>query len=593
MSDFLVRFATVNGTGSASANGILAKALFRSGASIGPKNLFPSNIQGMPTWYEIRVSDKGYRSRKERADLLVSVNRNSLLEDLNKVEKHAYVVYDSTGGFLPPAQNESLNWLALPMTQIALDAFSTSPKRFNLQNLIYVGAVAALLNIPTDIVLGLIRERYGKKKGLESDLQAFQLGYDYAKKTFSCPLPFAIEAKAPNPEAILIEGNYAMALACLYAGATVVGWYPITPSTGLVEHFSSLCERYRKNPETGKKRFAIMQAEDEMTAIGMVVGAAWNGARSFTATSGPGFTLMNEILGFSYYAEIPTVLFNVQRCGPSTGLPTRNQQADLLQAAYASHGDTKHLLLFPCDPKESFEFAALAFDLAERYQTPVIVMSELETAMNEFVSEPLTWDDARMPDRGKIISKQDLETRKKPFFRYLDEDGDGVPYRSFPGVDKRLAYFTRGSGHDRFGRYTEDAVAYCDNMNRLAKKFAELAEKIPAPIHKIHKKRTHPVCLVYFGSTQEVMAEVLDLLEAQGVCLDTVRLRAFPFSHSVGEILAGYERVFVIEQNRDGQMRALLRGELNLKVDMESLGFFDGLPLLADQLAKAVLAKLS
>lgn len=592
MQDFVIRFASVNGTGSASANGIVARSLFRCGLSIGPKNMFPSNIQGMPTWYDIRVSDKEFKSRKEHADLLVSANRNSLEEDLKGVRENAYVIYDSTGGFQAPPTKHKVNLLALPMTQIALDAFPTNPKRFNLQNLIYVGAVSALLKIPTEVVEKMIQERYGKKKGVESDIEAFRLGHAYALKHFPCPLPFAVEAKEADPEKILIEGNYAMALGCLYAGASVVGWYPITPSTGLVENFSALCERYRKNPETGEKRYALVQSEDEMTAIGIVVGAAWNGARSFTATSGPGFTLMHEILGFAYYAEIPTVLFNVQRCGPSTGLPTRNQQADILQAAYASHGDTKHILLFPSNPEEGFHFAQLAFNLAERYQTPVIVMTELETGMNEFISKPLRKDPSLTTDRGKVLRKDDFLKRAKPFFRYMDEDGDGVPYRSVPGDDSRLAFFTRGSGHDRFGRYTEDANAYADNMERLAKKFRLLSEHLPqAELHS-SKKRTHNICLVYFGSTQEVMNEVSYLLEGKGLHFDSLRIRSFPFSETLQRTLQNYDTVLIIEQNRDAQMRKLLSGELDLKMKLESVCFFDGLPLVAEKVAKEIAAKI-
>jgi len=591
MEDFVVRFATVNGTGSASANGILARALFRCGLSIGPKNMFPSNIQGMPTWYEIRVNNSGFSSRKEQADLLVSVNRNSIAEDLKGVRSGAFVLYDSTGGFLPP-KREDLQYLALPMTQLALEAFPTSAKRFNLQNIIYVGAVSALLKIPVQKVEELIQERYGKKKGVESDLTAFQLGFRYAQEHFPCPLPFAIEAKEADAEKILIEGNYALALGCLYAGATVVGWYPITPSTGLVEHFSALCEKHRKDPDSGTRRFALIQAEDEMTAIGIVVGAAWNGTRSFTATSGPGFSLMNEILGFAYYAEIPTVLFNVQRCGPSTGLPTRNQQADLLQAAYASHGDTKHILLFPSHPEECFHFAYLAFDLADRFQTPVIVMTELETAMNEFVSNPLKWDSERQPDRGKLLRKEEFQQRQKPFFRYTDEDGDGIPYRSLPGDDAKLAYFTRGSGHDRFGRYTEDASAYAENMERIAKKFRLLSEKLPAPEWIQCAKPSYNMCVVYFGSTNEAMGEVLAILNDKGIFVDTLRIRSFPFSKETQSILNKYKNIVVVEQNRDAQMKKLLCGELQLGVNVQSVCFFDGMPLIAEKLAAQIASQI-
>ncbi len=586
MSDFVIRFATVNGTGSASANGIIARSLFRCGMNIGPKNMFPSNIQGQPTWYDIRVSERGYSSRKEHADILVSANRNSIASDLGGVRAGGFVIYDSTGHFEPP-KVEGLHYLALPMTELALQTFPGSPKRFMLQNLLYVGAVAALIEIPMPVLKTVIQERYGKSKGVDKDLEACELGFAYAKQNFPCPLAFAIKAKEADPDKILIEGNYAMALGCLYAGASVVGWYPITPSTGLIEQFSSLCEKHRRDPKTGARRFAMIQAEDELTAIGITIGANWNGARSFTATSGPGFTLMNEFLGYAYYAEIPTVLFNVQRCGPSTGMPTRNQQADLLQAAYASHGDTKHVMLFPGDPEEGFRFAYQAFDFAERFQTPIIVMSDLELGMNEFVSKPLQWDGAS-PDRGKVLRKAEFEARQKPFFRYTDDDGDGIPYRTLPGDDPRMAYFTRGSGHDRFGRYTEDAKAYAENMERIAKKFSLLADKLPAPEYLKNPHGKAKSCLVYIGSTKEVITECIDALGNSGIILDCIRIRAFPFASDLKARLEAYDTLYIIEQNRDAQLRKLLNAELELKATMHSLIHFDGLPLIAQKIADQI-----
>nr|ALV86737.1 2-ketoglutarate: NADP oxidoreductase, alpha subunit [uncultured bacterium P2N8] len=591
VNEFVLRFANVNGTGSASANGLVARALFRMGLPVGPKNIFPSNIQGLPTWFEIRVSEAGYTGRRGTVDLMVAMNGQTFAEDVRSVEPGGYLLYDSSKPLAPELRRSDINFLDVPLTEMVTREFANPRQRLLFKNIAYVGVLSALLDIEPPVVAQLIREQFqGKEKLIPPNMQAFEMGRAAALERFACPLPMHAQRRDAIGDRILMDGNSAAGLGCVYAGATVAAWYPITPSTSLVDAFSAYCEDYRVNPD-GSKRYAILQAEDELAAIGMVVGAAWNGARSFTATSGPGISLMTEFLGLAYYAEIPVVLFDIQRCGPSTGMPTRTQQSDLLSSAYASHGDTKHVLLFPASPKECFQMAAQAFDLAERLQTPVLVMSDLDLGMNDWLSEPLTWDDAYRPDRGKVLTTQQLDDGIQ-FYRYLDVDGDAIPYRTLPGTHpSKGAFFTRGSGHDRFGGYTEDGAKYQDNVDRLRRKFDTAATLLPDAV--IERDAGSSAGIIYFGTSAEPMPEALDTLAAQGLDVDALRLRAFPFSKRVYDFIATHDTVFVVDQNRDGQLRAMLLIEGNLDpAKLVPVLSYDGMPVTADLLVRSISAHL-
>ena len=591
VNEFVLRFANVNGTGSASANGLVARALFRMGLPVGPKNIFPSNIQGLPTWFEIRVSEAGYTGRRGTVDLMVAMNGQTFAEDVRSVEPGGYLLYDSSKPLAPELRRPDINFLDVPLTEMVTRQFANPRQRLLFKNIAYVGVLSALLNIEPEVVEQLLREQFqGKEKLIPPNMQAFDLGRAAALERFACPLPMHAQRRDAVGDRILMDGNSAAGLGCVYAGATVAAWYPITPSTSLVDAFSAYCEDYRLNPD-GSKRYAILQAEDELAAIGMVVGAAWNGARSFTATSGPGISLMTEFLGLAYYAEIPVVLFDIQRCGPSTGMPTRTQQSDLLSSAYASHGDTKHVLLFPASPKECFDMAVQAFDLAERLQTPVLVMSDLDLGMNDWLSEPLAWDDAYRPDRGKVVTREQLEDGFQ-FYRYLDVDGDAIPYRSLPGTHpSKGAFFTRGSGHDRLGAYTEDGAKYQDNVDRLRRKFDTAATLVPDAVTL--RDGGNSAGILYIGTTAEVMPEALDALAAQGLDVDALRVRAFPFSERVYDFIAAHDTVFVVDQNRDGQLRAMLLIEGNLDpARLVSVLSYDGMPVTADLLVHSISAHL-
>jgi len=591
VNEFVLRFANVNGTGSASANGLVARALFRMGLPVGPKNIFPSNIQGLPTWFEIRVSEAGYTGRRGSVDLMVAMNGQTFAEDVRSVEPGGYLLYDSSKPLAPELHRPDINFLDVPLTELVTREFANPRQRLLFKNIAYVGVLSALLSIEPEVIEQLLREQFqGKEKLIPPNMKAFEMGRAAALERFSCPLPMHAQRRDAIGDRILMDGNSAAGLGCVYAGATVAAWYPITPSTSLVDAFGAYCEDYRVNPD-GSKRYAILQAEDELAAIGMVVGAAWNGARSFTATSGPGISLMTEFLGLAYYAEIPVVLFDIQRCGPSTGMPTRTQQSDLLSSAYASHGDTKHVLLFPASPRECFEMAAQAFDLAERLQTPVLVMSDLDLGMNDWLSEPLTWDDAYRPDRGKVVTREQLDEGLQ-FYRYLDVDGDAIPYRTLPGTHpSKGAFFTRGSGHDRFGGYTEDGAKYQDNVDRLRRKFDTAATLVPDAI--IERDAGSSAGIVYFGTSAEPMPEALDALAAQGLDVDALRLRAFPFSKRVYDFIAAHDTVFVVDQNRDGQLRAMLLIEGNLDpARLVSVLSYDGMPVTADLLVHSISAHL-
>ena len=593
VNDFVVKFANVNGSGSASANTLFAKAILRMGVPMSPRNIFPSNIQGLPTWYEVRVSRDGWLGRRGGVDLMVAMNPQTWDKDVAEIEPGGYLFYDSTKPMTPSKFRTDITVLGMPLTQICNATYTDPRQRQLFKNIIYVGALAALLEIEIAEVEKLIAEQYkGKEKLLEPNIKALHLGRDYARASLPCPLGITVKRSDKVGAKIFLEGNSAAALGCVYGGATVAAWYPITPSSSLAEAFARHCRKYRMEPETNGARFAIVQAEDELSSIGIVIGAAWNGARSFTCTSGPGISLMGEFIGLAYFAEIPAVIFDVQRAGPSTGMPTRTQQADVLACAYASHGDTKHVLLFPEDPKEAFEHAALAFDLADRLQTPVFVLLDLDIGMNERLCEPLVWDDARQYDRGKVLTHDDLEAGAR-FGRYLDLDGDGITWRTYPGTHpKRGSFFTRGTSRDRYARYTEEGSAYVDNMQRLLKKFETAKDLVPRPVLRKAAKAAR-FGVVYYGSTAPAMDETLASLEAEGIHLDALRIRAFPFHETVIDFMEQHEHVFVVEQNRDGQLRTLLVAEGNIDPGrLTAVLHYDGTPITARFIRKEITQRL-
>ncbi len=592
-NDFVVKFANVNGSGSASANELFARSIMRMGVPIATRNIFPSNIQGLPTWFEVRVSAKGWVGRRGGCDLMVAMNPQTWDKDIASIDAGGYVFYDSSKPLPDSKFRSDVNVIGMPLTEICNRTYSDPRQRQLFKNIIYVGALASILDIDLATVEKLITDQYGAKKQLlESNIRAVRMGHDYAKENFSGMCALRVTHADSVGNRIFVSGNDAAALGCVYGGATVAAWYPITPSTSVAEAFMKHCRKFRVDPETGKNKFAIIQAEDEIAAIGAVIGAGWNGARAFTATSGPGISLMQEFLGFAYFAEIPAVIFDVQRGGPSTGMPTRTQQSDILLCAYASHGDTRHVLLFPEDPRELFEMSAQAFDLAERLQTPIFVMEDLDIGMNDWLCEPFAWDDSRRYDRGKIMTADDLESGKT-FGRYLDVDGDAIPYRTLPGVHPtKGAYFTRGSSRDRFAKYSEEGAVYVDNMQRLVRKFETAKSLVPAPI--VRKARDGVrYGAIYFGSTSAAMEEALAALESQGMHLDTLRIRAFPFSDAVVDFINSYDQVFLIEQNRDAQLRMLLVNECAIDpARIVSVLHYDGTPITARFITAAIAERL-
>ena len=592
VNDFAIKIATVNGTGSASANTLLMKSIFRSGIPVMGKNYFPSNIQGLPTWYEIRVSKDGYVARSGKVDIMVCMNAETYARDVREVAAGGYLIYDSTWPRPALLKREDVTVLGVPLAQMCNENFKGVRTRILMKNICYAGVLAALLDLDLARIRELLAETYAKKPALvESNMQAIQLGYDYARAHFVCPLPLRVSPMDKTAGHIMIDGNTAAALGCLYAGATVAAWYPITPSTSLMDAFKSFAEKTRIDPETNRAQFAFIQAEDELSAIGMVLGANWNGARAFTATSGPGVSLMGEFLGLAYYAEVPAVLFDVQRVGPSTGMPTLTQQCDVLAAAYASHGDTKHVCLYPANPEECFYMAVQAFDLAERLQTPVMVLLDLDIGMNDWMCRDLVWDDAYRPDRGKVLGKDEVEKLEK-FHRYVDKDEDGITYRTLPGVHPKGAYFTRGSGHTQFGTYTEDAAEYQVVMDRLTRKFATIKDYIPKAILQGDGKAK--VAIVSIGSCDGAIREALDVLAQRGIKLDYLRVRGFPFGEDVEGFLESHDRIYVVEQNRDAQFRSLLILETRVeKAKLHSLLHYSGLPVSSAFIVDGVLADLA
>ena len=593
INDFVIRFANVNGSGSASANQLFAKAVMRMGVPIAPRNIFPSNIQGLPTWYEVRVSGDGYLGARGGTDFMIAMNPQTFDKDVASIETGGYLFYDSSRPVPASQLRGDIEIIGMPLTDLCNRAYTNPRERQLFKNIIYVGALAALLDIETAVIEALITEQFkGKDKLIAPNYKALHMGADYAKAHFKCPLGIRVRQADSINGRIFVEGNNAAALGAVYGGATVCAWYPITPSTSLAEAFESHCKRLRTDRETGEKRYAIVQAEDEIASIGLVIGAGWNGARAFTATSGPGISLMQEFLGLAYFAEIPSVIFDVQRGGPSTGMPTRTQQSDVLSAAYASHGDTKHVLLFPRDPNEAFQFGAQAFDLADRLQTPVFVLLDLDIGMNQHLCPPFQWDDARRMDRGKVVTAEELEAGKA-FGRYTDVDGDAIPYRTYPGTHpRRGAFFTRGTSRDRQAKYTEESAPYVDNMERLLRKFETAKSYVPAPLLKKAAQATR-IGIIHYGSTGPSMDEALDLLAAQGIHADALRIRAFPFSSAVTDFIDAHEQVFVVEQNRDAQLRTLLMNECGIDpAQLVPLLHFDGTPITARFIAGGIKTKL-
>ena len=599
VNEFVVRFANTNGTGSASANNMFAKAILRMGIPVSAKNIFPSNIQGMPTWYEVRISEKNHLGRRGgQSEMVVAMNAQSLNEDIDSVKKDGYLLYDSSRALQDNQIRTDINYIGMPISNICLKEYSDPRQRQLFKNVIYVGALAALLELDFTLLKGLVRDQFkGKEKLITPNVYALELGYQHAREHFICPLAIRVESRDLVNNRILVDGNTATGLGAVFGGATIVGWYPITPSTSVIEKFASYCHRLRIDPGSGKKNYAIVQVEDELAAIGVAIGAGWNGARAFTATSGPGVSLMTEFLGLAYFTEIPMVLVNVQRSGPSTGMPTRTQQSDIIACAYASHGDTKQVLLFPESPSECFELTAQAFDIAEQLQTPVIMMSDLDLGMNDHLTTEFSWQDDKAYQRGKVLSAEQLD-KVEVFGRYLDVDDDGICYRTLPGTHPdKGAYFNRGTSRNHFAGYTEKSADYVDNMDRLSKKFINAVNFLPEPEIKQGKKNAQ-LGLIFFGTTSHPIAEAVEQLKEQGLIADSLRIKAFPFHHNIEKFIEEYsvnnKQVFIIEQNRDAQMKSLLVNELQIDPNkLASILHFDGLPVTSTFIVQAVLAQLA
>lgn len=594
VNDLVIRFANVNGTGSASANEMFAKSIFRMGIPVTPKNIFPSNIQGLPTWYEVRISEKGYLGRRGGIDILVGVNPQSLKRDVDSIRSGGYLIYDSSKTLHAEYIRDDISYIGVPMIKIAMEHYPSPRLQQLLKNIIYVGALCALIDADIDIVKQVIAEQFeAKPKLIPSNYEALDLGINYIKENLEYPLDVRVANRDLNGDSILIDGNTACGIGAIYAGATVMAWYPITPSTSVAKAFETYGKKLRIDEE-GNKNYAFIQAEDELAAIGMVIGATWNGARAFTATSGPGVSLMNEFIGLSYFAEIPVVLINVQRGGPSTGMPTRTQQADLISSAYASHGDTKHVLLFPSTPSECFDHTVQAFDLADRLQTLVMVISDLDLGMNNHMSPPLKWDENKKYDLGKVLSAEDLENMDKPFGRYKDEDGDAIPYRTIPGTHPtKGSFFTRGTSHDEYAKYSEIGEVYVENVDRLSQKWETAKTLIPAP--EYYQEGTNgDYGMIFFGTTTYAAIEAMDLMVADGIVIDSMRIKSFPFHKEVEKFIDAHPYIVVVEQNRDAQFRTLLINELDINPErIISVLNYDGMPITASAIKNQVTEKIS
>jgi len=592
VNDVVVKIATVNGTGSASANGLFMKAIFRMGVPVVGKNYFPSNIQGLPTWYEVRVTGDGYQSRADHVDLMVAMNAQTYAQDLAEVAPGGWLLYDSTWPRSTLLDRDDITVIGIPFSRLCNEHFDGVRARILMKNIAYVGALAALLDMDLDVISQLLEDTFAsKKKLIESNKKAIRLGYDYAKENFVCPLPVTVAPLDKTKGHVVIDGNTAAGLGCVYAGATVGAWYPITPSTSVMDSYKSFAKQFLLDPDTGGKKFCIIQAEDELSAIGMVLGATWNGARAFTPTSGPGISLMSEFIGYAYYAELPAVIIDVQRTGPSTGMPTRTQQCDILTCAYASHGDTKHVLLFPANPEECFYMAVAAFDLADRLQTPVFMLSDLDIGMNDWMCPDLNWDDAYKPDRGKMVTAEDLESMER-FHRYLDVDGDGITYRTVPGEHPKGAYFTRGSGHTKLGAYTENSEAYQEVIDRLLIKFETARTLVPEP--EIEYSKFNNTAIVTVGSCDGAVKEAMDHLKEKSIGVNYCRIKGFPFGEAVREFLDKHEQVYVVEQNRDAQLRSLLMLDLEIEpTRLVPVLHYNGMPIHARFVTDRIVAELA
>ena len=590
VNDFVIKFANVNGSGSASANMIFAKSIFRMGIPVSPKNIFPSNIQGLPTWYEIRVNKDGYIARREGIDCLVALNPQTYQSDIKDVVPGGYLIYDNT---MPRKfGRKDVNIVGIPMATICAEYYDDPRQRQLFKNIVCLGALSILLKMDISIIKGLIKEEFQKKpKLIEPNIHALNLGRKYALEDLKDDFNLSLKTMRPKSKKIMIQGNEAAGLGCIYGGATVASWYPITPSTSLAEAFQKYLNKFRSDSD-GKIKGAVIQAEDELAAIGIAIGANWNGARAFTTTSGPGISLMSEFLGLAYFAEIPLVVFNIQRGGPSTGMPTRTQQSDIISSAFASHGDTKHILLFPGDPKECFEMSARAFDISERLQTPVIVMSDLDMGMNDWIVDPLEWDEKYKYDRGKVLKAKELDELEM-WGRYLDIDGDGIPYRTIPGThESKGAFFTRGTSHDAFAGYTEDGRINADNLKRIAKKFDKSSRYLPRSIKRGSKNNTE-LGIIYFGSTSPAVDEAVDVLRDKGFSFDRLRIRSFPFDRKLERFIDDHKYVFILEQNRDAQMRAMIATEFEKDFSkLQSILNFDGNPVTADFIVEEFIGRV-
>jgi len=592
VNEFTIKIANVNGTGSASANGLIMKTLFRMGIPVVGKNYFPSNIQGLPTWYEIRASEKGHLARSGRVDVMVAMNAETYKHDLEEVASGGCLIYDSTWPRHSLLKRDDITIIGVPLSKMCNENFPNARARILMKNVVYAGVLAALLDFDLEVITTLLNETFAKKANLlEANQLAIRMGYDWAQANLDCPLPFTARTSDKTSDKVIMDGNTAAGLGAVYAGATVGAWYPITPSTSLMDAFKRFCEMTRKDPETGENNYAIVQAEDELAAMGMVLGAGWAGARAFTPTSGPGVSLMGEFLGYGYFTEVPAVLFNVQRCGPSTGMPTRTQQSDITSSAFASHGDTRHVVLFPANPEECFYTSAEAFDLAERLQTPVLVLSDLDIGMNDWMTAELQWSDTYQPDRGKVLRADEVE-KLDAFHRYLDVDGDAIPKRTLPGDHPKGAYFTRGSGHNMYGAYTENAGEYQEVVDRLRAKWETAKQYVPRPVIEYSEK--NKVGIISVGSCDEAVKEAVETLAEQGVGINYLRVKAFPFNDEVQKFIDDHDKLYVVEQNRDAQLKSLLCLECSVADEkLNEILHYNGLPMTAGFVTDAISADMA
>jgi 2-oxoglutarate ferredoxin oxidoreductase subunit alpha len=589
INDLTIQAATVNGSGSQTANLVLTRAIFKMGIPVAPKNVFPSNIEGLPTWYQLRVTPEGHMARSDRVDVLVAFNAATWREDLKTVVPGGVVIHEES--YSTADARTDLHYYPVPFSKLAKAKIPSETLRKQLANMIYVGVVAGVLGIPWEALEHAVRRQFlSKPKAVQVNLDAIKVGLDHWQDNFSKQDAYRLEPMTGVVEGkVLVEGNQAAALGALMGGVTVAAWYPITPSSSLCEYLIAYADRFRVDAKTGEKRIAVVQAEDELAAVGMAIGAAWAGARAMTSTSGPGISLMAEFAGLAYYAEVPVVIFDIQRIGPSTGLPTRTSQGDVAFAYTLSHGDTKHLVLLPGTVDECYEFGRDAFDYADRFQTPVFVLSDLDLGMNLWMTPAFHYPDKPF-DRGKVLSKEDLERLAGDWARYQDVDGDGVTYRTLPGTDHPAAgFFTRGSGHDEHARYTENAGAYARNMDRLNRKFETARKALPPPV--VDESVKSPVGLIAFGSTHVAVLEARERLAESGRTFDYLRIRALPLSSEVAEFVRRHERVYVVEQNRDGQMFDLIRLALppDLNERVRSIRHYDGQPIPADAIIEPLM----